>query len=172
MKFPVLDGAIANCIVNGKRLQEDARLLLDFDRNPSALSVAILAQEEFAKAFLLILARRKVLPWTPEFQRALRSHECKHLAGVMIEWLGPSLDEALSRARKGIEGKGIEYLPPDVAVALNILRHEKFERFRRGYSDKHPEDGGASRKIAEGLLDRIKQRGLVRRPRQKWHGLF
>lgn len=160
MNPPDLTDSIASCIANGERLVEDAELLHSFCRFPTALSISVLAQEEFAKAFLLVLVRREVIPWTIECQKALRSHDCKHLAGVMIEWLGPPLDEALARSSTSSRGKQFESFPPNIAVAINILRHEKFERFRSGYADRDPEDNGPSRKIAEGLLDRVKQRGF------------
>jgi AbiV family abortive infection protein len=144
-------------VLNGKRLKEDAELLLELGRAPTALALAVLAQEEFAKAFLLILVNRNVIPWTKEFRKALRNHESKHLIGVMIEWLGPPIDEVLARNKSGREGTVIECLPADVAVAVNILRHEKFEFFRTNSKIKYPEDSGASRKIADGRLDRIKQ---------------
>lgn len=155
-----LDRVASDCIANGKRLKDDAELLLEYGRAPTALAIAVLAQEEFAKAFLLTLAHRKVIPWTREFQKALQNHECKHLAGVMMEWLGPPLDEALIRSKAGREGKVIEFLPVDVAVAVNILRYEKFELFRKGYGFKDPEDSGFSRKVSKGLIDRIKQKSL------------
>lgn len=157
---PNLNPSIAGCIANGKRLTEDAQLLHEFDRFPSAQSLAILAQEEFAKAFLLVLVSKAIIPWTEECKRALRSHECKHLAGVMIEWLGPPLEEALAHCNAGGQGRQLNNVPADVAVAINIVRHEKFERFRSGYAARHPEDDGPSRRIADGLLDLIKQQGL------------
>lgn len=160
MNPPNLDNAIFDCIANGKRLKEDAETLIELGRAPTALAVAVLAQEEFAKAFLLVLARREVIPWTKELQRSLQSHECKHLVGVMMEWLKPSLEEELARVQAAINGNEIEFLPLDVAVAINILRHEKFEQFRNGFSTKDAEDKGFSRKISKGFLDRLKQSGL------------
>ena len=152
--------SIEVCIENGERLIEDAQLLKDFDRLPTALSLSILAQEEFAKAFLLILVQKQVIPWTAECRRALRNHECKHLTGVMIEWLGPPLNEALERCQNSGRGNDFEFFPQDVASAINILRHEKFERFRFNYAERDPESNGLPRKIAEGKLDRKKQQGF------------
>lgn len=74
---------------NGKRLLEDARFLLDWDRFGTALALAVLAQEEFAKAFLLQLVADGALPWIPEVQRSMARHQCKHLLAIVMEWLGP-----------------------------------------------------------------------------------
>jgi AbiV family abortive infection protein len=76
---PNLKTAIKGCLKNGQRLVEDAELLLDFDRHPSAFAVAILAQEEFAKAFMLVLVTEGVVPWTPEMRKLLYSHDANIL---------------------------------------------------------------------------------------------
>jgi AbiV family abortive infection protein len=74
---------------NGKRLLEDARLLFEWDRFATALALAVLAQEEFAKAFVLQLVADDVLPWLPEVRRSLARHQCKHLLAIVMEWLPP-----------------------------------------------------------------------------------
>jgi AbiV family abortive infection protein len=74
---------------NGKQLLEDARLLFGWDRFSTALALAVLAQEEFAKAFLLQLVADGALPWLPEVQRSMARHQCKHLLGIVMEWLPP-----------------------------------------------------------------------------------
>lgn len=157
---PNLITAIQTCIKNGHRLVEDAELLRDFERYPTALAVAVLAEEEFAKAFLLVLVNESVIPWTPEVRRSLYSHECKHLVGVLVEWLGPPWEEQHRRLQASIAGEEAASIPHDVAVAINILRYEKIERMRTGYAWPEPEDNGLSRKIAEGLRDRAKQQAL------------
>lgn len=158
---PNLKTTIQGCLRNGQRLVEDAELLRDFHRHPTAFAVAMLAQEEFAKAFMLVLMSEGVVPWTPETRRSLHSHECKHLVGVLVEWLGPPWEEQERRLNAWISGNRPKpAIPHDVAVAINILRHEKIERLRTGYSWADPEDSGLSRKVAEGLRDRAKQRAL------------
>jgi AbiV family abortive infection protein len=158
---PNLRTTIQGCLRNGQRLVEGGELLRDFDRHPTAFAVAMLAQEEFAKAFMLVLMNEGVVPWTPEMRRSLHSHECKHLVGVLVEWLGPPWEEQERRLKACIGGNPPKpAIPHDVAVAINILRHEKIERMRTGYSWPDPEDSGPSRKIAEGLRDRAKHRAL------------
>jgi AbiV family abortive infection protein len=59
------------CVDNGERLLEDAEWL-GYDRFVTACALCILAQEEFAKAFLLHLIGEGIVPWTAEIQRHLR----------------------------------------------------------------------------------------------------
>jgi AbiV family abortive infection protein len=87
----VLKASISATTENGKKLLEDAKFLFCSDRYSTALALAVLAQEEFAKAFLLQLVADGALPWLREVQRSMARHECKHLLGLVIEWL-PSWD--------------------------------------------------------------------------------
>jgi AbiV family abortive infection protein len=82
-----LSKSISACIENGKKLLADARLLFDWDRFSTALALSVLAQEEFAKAFLLQLVVDDALPWLPEVQRSMSRHQCKHLLAIVMEWL-------------------------------------------------------------------------------------
>jgi len=66
------------CSENGRRLLEDAKTMLEWDRFPTALALAVLAQEEFAKVFLLQLVVDDALPWVPEIQRSMARHQSKH----------------------------------------------------------------------------------------------
>ena len=170
--------SISECIANGGKLLNDAKFLFDSDRFSTALALAVLAQEEFAKAFLLQLVADAVLPWIPEVRRSIARHQCKHLLAVVLEWL-PTFDEAMQQHDRRMEeherkmeaykqGKGWPSaekedfrFPPDVATALNIYRHEEIERLRSGYSFKDPDwSTGKARKIADGSLDQKKQSAL------------
>ena len=155
-----LSDAIEACIQNGQRLTKDADLLHELERFPTSYAVAILAQEEFAKSFILTLVRDDSIPWTEEVRKALYSHECKHLIGLVMEWVYPSFEKHLDRGMAFIRGEQPEDVPNHVATAINILRHEKLEKFKSGWSDKEPEWKGISRKVAEGWRDREKQRSL------------
>ena len=77
------------CVKNGKNLLEDAQSMFDFDRFSTALALSVLAQEEFAKAFVLQLVVDDALPWLPEIQRSMARHQCKHLLAIVMEWLPP-----------------------------------------------------------------------------------
>lgn len=88
-KPKVLQASISATTENGRKLLEDAKYLFAWDRFSTALALAILAQEEFAKAFLLQLVADGALPWVREVQRSMARHECKHLLGLVMEWLPP-----------------------------------------------------------------------------------
>lgn len=85
----ILSVSISAVRDNGRKLIEDAKLLFDWDRYSTATALAVLAQEEFAKAFLLELVRDDALPWIPEVQGSMARHQCKHLLGIVMEWLPP-----------------------------------------------------------------------------------
>jgi AbiV family abortive infection protein len=152
--------SIDACTANSTSLLEDAELLASFERPSTALAIAVLAQEEAAKAFMLALVQADVLPWVPSVRRALNNHECKHLIIVIMEWLAPPWEEAWERLRAALGQPPLELAPAEVAHAINILRHEKVERFRTGYAHEEPEWSGFARRIAGGLRDREKQRAL------------
>ena len=80
---------ISACVDNGKKLLEDAKYLFDWDRYSTALALSVLAQEEFAKAFLLQLVADDVLPWLPEVRQSMARHQSKHLLAIVMEWLPP-----------------------------------------------------------------------------------
>ena len=47
----------------------------------------VLAEEEFAKAFILYLVEMEVIPWTKEITRSLNDHSSKHLMGIVVDWI-------------------------------------------------------------------------------------
>lgn len=86
------------CFSNGERLLCDA----DFVGHPeypagTAFALATIAQEEFAKAFLLWLAFRGVITWNSFVCRATRDHACKQLLGLVMQHLNPDWDEESRR---------------------------------------------------------------------------
>lgn len=154
-----LQQSVNACIKNGKRLLGDVEWLMKGES--TGIALAMLAQEEFAKAFVLALVRDGVLPWTEEVQGSLRVHECKYLVTVIMEWLSTvnevrsnqSLDERLREDDS-------QHLPPDVAIAMNIFRHEMIERIGGRSTESYPEWGGRARRIVKGKRDRKKQAAL------------
>lgn len=96
-----LSKSISTITTNGNQLLGDAKLLFDFDRFSTALALAVLAQEEFAKAFLLQLVIDGALPWLPEIRRSMARHECKHLLALVMEWVPPlSLEEIIEQGKR------------------------------------------------------------------------
>ncbi len=177
------------CIENGNRLLDDAEML-EFSEPPStAFALAIIAQEEFAKGFLMALVARKVIPWHPLIYRASRDHTCKQLLGIVMEYLTSDFDEFLTRSeewqRQHKESmdllasvkddllnrelwqrinelrNSMDRLPPPVADALNILRHEKIGRWGSAFEwAEEPEYDPAAKMTADGSVDREKQDAL------------
>lgn len=93
-----LSKAVRACIENGNRLLEDAEWL--GTERPASVALCILAQEEFAKAFLLYLACEGIVPWTAKVRKSLRNHKHKHLLGVIMDWISPSDDEFFDRIER------------------------------------------------------------------------
>jgi AbiV family abortive infection protein len=180
---------ISACIENGRNLLEDAEYLFDWGKHSgrfaTAFALSVLAQEEFAKAFLLRLVADDALPWLPEVRRSIARHECKHLLAIVMEWLplfdADSFRERMKRydeweawSKRFRERKfrpdaddpepqlhNEVSFPADVATALNIYRHEEIERLRGGQPWKAADWAtGKARKVADGLLDRKKQSAL------------
>ncbi|MBI2993583.1 MAG: hypothetical protein HYY48_05335 [Gammaproteobacteria bacterium] len=128
--------------------------------HPTGLAVAVLAQEEFAKSFLLQLVSDGALPWVPAVRRALTNHECSHLVSIIMEWLHRTSEEHIERVVSRLPDAPLEGVPDEVAFAINILRHEKMERLTQGYAFKEAEWDGMARRLADGLRERSKQRAL------------
>jgi AbiV family abortive infection protein len=130
-KAKTFSRSISACFENGKALLGDAKLLFDWDRFSTALALSVLAQEEFAKAFLLQLVVDDALPWLPEIQRSMARHQSKHLLAIVMEWLPPfDWDHLREQERRRSE------------------RHEQkmawlqrsLERYKRGNLSPDPDD--------------------------------
>ncbi len=114
----------------------------------------MLAQEEFAKAFVLYLVREDILPWCRETLRITKSHECKHLVAIVMDYLDPqwsSLEELqkIYDDEYALDGA----FPKHVSSALNILY---FDKMLRSMLDA-PEYDLDVRKVARGKRDEAKQ---------------
>ena len=154
-----LQRSIQACLRNGKRLLEDAEWSMS--QASAGLALAMLSQEECAKAFVLALVRDGILPWTEEVHRSLSVHECKNLVTMVMEWLSAVNDLRLNESlNRDVRQEDSQHLPPDVAIAMNIYRHEMIERIGGRYTERYPEWGGRARRIAKGNRDRKKQSAL------------
>ena len=151
--------SITACIENAKRLLEDAEWSLN--QGSTGLALALLAQEEAAKAFVLTLVRDGVLPWTQDVRRSLYVHEGKHLVCVVMEWLSAAGEQRRIRGVKALTSPDSPtQLPADVAVAMNIFRHEMIERVGSRAPAHYDDWRGRARKLADGKVDRKKQSAL------------
>jgi AbiV family abortive infection protein len=154
---------IRACIVNGERLLEET-YDLEFRKPPSSrFFLIMIAQEEFAKAFILFLVREDIVPFSRPIQRAINDHACKQLVGMIMDYMIMHWDDieeitAILRNDADLEDR----FPLDVGSAIEILRYEKIGRWEtnnRIYADGPKYDKSALR-IAEGKKDRHKQDAL------------
>jgi AbiV family abortive infection protein len=162
MKSPDLKPAILASLQNGDRLTDDSELMLECERFPSSYAFALLAQEEYAKAFLLCLVVAGALPWSAQVKRALHDHVCKQLASVILDYLSPDIDEFLRRHDLSRIGEKRPIFPNDVLDAIHVICHERLPRERDRWwlnSTDRPLDGRVT-SIAAGRLDGEKQDAL------------
>jgi AbiV family abortive infection protein len=169
--------AISACVSNGFRLLDDADFLGRYDGNPTVYALYILAQEEFAKAFLLHLVRRKVIPWNSSIRQALNDHKSKHLIGLIVAYLEPPFEEWINRHKEWMEwyeawkeafkeGKILERderFPPSITSALDFFRYEKIGRWEKtfwGWDEDDPGYDKEVQKLGEGALDSKKQNAI------------
>jgi len=147
---------------NGRRLLEDAEYLEYSEPPASSLYLIHIAEEEFAKAFLLCLVVRDIIPWHKHILRATKDHTCKQLLMVVMEHLNPTLEEILDRCDSITLRKELPSFPNKVADAMDIFRHEKIRRWESRWWSwaEDPEYDGETLAIAEGKKDRQKQDAL------------
>lgn len=144
--------SIVATLENGDRLLEDAKSMLEWERFPTSYALAILAQEEFAKVFLLHLVGEGIIPWTAKVHESLRNHWHKQLIGLIMEWLKPSDDEFFTRIKKR---PGDYTLPAHVADAMKLYV-EKVQP--KGHISCPPDASDPRAKsVADGDRDKMKQ---------------
>jgi len=149
-----LSRAMSACVENGQRLHQDAEWL-GIDRSATTIALCILAQEEFAKAFLLHLVCEGIVPWTAKVRESLRNHRHKQLLGLIMEWLSPSDDEFNARIRMR---PGDATLPAHVADAMKLYV-EKVQP--QGYISCPPAASDPmAKRVADGDRDKKKQDAL------------
>jgi AbiV family abortive infection protein len=124
-----VQASIDACLTNADRLMEDALQLEFQERGGARLAICMLAQEEYAKAFLLYMVREDLVPWDFDLLRVIRNHACKHLIAIVMEYVDPQWEtmeelEKIIKAEFDLQGR----FPPRVSSALNILYHEKIRR--------------------------------------------
>lgn len=164
-----LEPAIKAALANAARLAEDAKLLAEFERRQTAFFVSVLAREEYAKAFLLILAQQEKLPWTTAFQEALRNHACKQLVSHILCEL--SAIDLFTPEHINKWPRRVHELPRSVVDAFHILVHEHLRDLERedwwDRAQDPPLDPNVH-EIAAGAVERQKQDALY--VRFGWNG--
>ncbi|MCR4269146.1 hypothetical protein [Nitratireductor sp. ZSWI3] len=159
-----LKKSIEVCIANGARLLDDA-MMLEFEKPPSSrLYLVLIAQEEFAKAFMLRLVAMDIFPLSRPILRAMNDHTCKQLVGMLMDYMimhWEELEELHRMIDEDLE-MGDDHFPFEIASALDLLRYEKIARWESGnrvYVETSKPDPVALR-VAGGEKDRRKQDAL------------
>jgi hypothetical protein len=156
------DESIACCISNGERLLDELRSV-DFLLHPATrLYLSIIAQEEFAKAFILYLVKKKIIRWDRFILRAINDHCCKQLVGVVLDFLSPDDIQFQKRLNYDFDSKFPFAIPKKVTDAIKILKFEKINHWESNVrqSVETPKYDRISKSIAKGCIDKIKQDAL------------
>jgi hypothetical protein len=152
-----------SCIQNGNRLLDEMCDLEFRSIVATRYYLAMIAQEEFAKAFLLLLIRDDVVPFTPEVLRAMNDHACKQLLGIIMDYIIMHF-ENIEELKAMIASDGGENgpFPANVSSAINLLRHEKIGRWEsRNWSwAESPDYDREAVAVSDGKKDRRKQDAL------------
>jgi len=146
--------AISACVKNGQRLHQDANWMGEV-RAATGVALCILAQEEFAKAFLLHLVCEGIIPWTAKVRSSLCKHSQKQLVGLIMEWLSPSDEEFIARISSGPRDFT---LPAHVADAMKLYVENVQPK---GHISCPPAASAPiARAVASGHRDKTKQDAL------------
>jgi AbiV family abortive infection protein len=156
---------IQACIENGERLLEES-YNLEFLNPPSTRFVLVMiAQEEFAKAFILYLIKEGTVPFTPSVLRAMNDHASKQLVGMIMDYMimhWDNIDELKAAIDKDYELG--DRLPYDVGSAMDLLRFQKIGGWEPDNwfwaEDPDSDYDTSALRIAEGKKDRHKQDAL------------
>jgi hypothetical protein len=158
-----LDKTIHACIKNGERLIEES-YDLEFRVPPSSrFFLIMIAQEEFARAFILYLIKEAIVPFTRYVLRAINDHACKQLVGMIMDYIimhWENMEELDAAIQRDVELGDL--LPDDVASAMELLRYEKIERWesKTWVWAEDPNYASSAMRIAEGKKDHHKQDAL------------
>lgn len=158
-----LQKTIQACVENGKRLLEET-YDLEFRKPPSSrFFLVMIAQEEFAKAFILFLVKKDIAPFSPSVRRAINDHACKQLVGMIMDYMIMHWDdvEELKVAVSNDCDLG-DRLPNDVGSAMELLCYEKIRRWESNtwVWAEDPKYDTSALQIAKGKKDRRKQDAL------------
>lgn len=159
----VLLTAIGACVKNGQRLFDESYDLEFRDPPSSRYFLVMIAQEEFAKAFILFIVREGVTALTPAVLRAINDHACKQLVGVILDYMIMHWEEVPEmRAAVRRDHELGDRLPHEVGSAMELLRYEKIGRWEnnRWVWSENPDYDHSARRIAAGKRDSHKQDAL------------
>ncbi len=147
----------------GDRFLEETYDLEFRDPPASRYFIVMIAQEEFAKAFIIYLIREGAMPFTLSVLRAINDHVCKQLIGMVMDYMIMHWDEIDEmRALIAKDFAAGDALPNDVGSAIEILRYERIGRWESGswIWAEDPEYDPSALAVANGKRDRRKQDSL------------
>lgn len=151
------------CFENGVRLLEETYDLEFRKIIATCYYMAKISQEEFAKAFMLLLIRDDVVPFSLPVLRAMNDHSSKQLIGMIMDYMIMHWEE-LDELKAMIEADSElgDRFPNDVGSALEILRYEKIGRWESAAWcwDEDPKYDRMAQAVADGKRDREKQDAL------------
>ncbi len=128
------------CYSNGIELLEEANILYDHERYARAVSLAILAEEEFAKGLVLIDCSSHKR-WDNIIYQALKKHESKHVIASAMAKLIDIIRKKSATTNNTLFPRPLEFkdLQKDRVLKDEILVEEKKELKRRK-KDKRKQD--------------------------------
>lgn len=141
---------------------DDAEFLEFQEPAATSFFLSIIAQEEFAKAFLLLLVRDEIIPWNQKLLWAAKDHKCKQLLCLVMDYLNPEYDEFKVRCDAVVLYHQLPEFPSVIADAIHILRYEKIGRWvsKNWVWAEEPQWDREALAVAEGKRDRVKQDAL------------
>jgi hypothetical protein len=172
--YRVLTASAEKCLANGARLLDETCDLEFRDVSATRFYMAMIAQEEFAKAFMLLLVRDDVVPFSRPVLRAMNDHSCKQLVGIIMDYVimhWDDLDEIKTMIAAEVEFG--DRFPDDVGSALEMLRYEKIGRWEGGvwcWAEDPNYDRG-TQDVSDGKRDRLKQDALYVRIGKDGHAV-
>jgi hypothetical protein len=155
--------AAEEAIKNGRKLLEYSDFSGHDEAKGLSFALAVIAQEEFAKAFLYCLIADGALAPHRLILRTTKDHVSKQLLGLVMEYLSPDVEEFLQRVEQHSSDEyRDEAFAFEIADPLNIFRHVRIERWRSGFPnmDESEFQDIAARHVAKGSADEEKQDGL------------
>jgi hypothetical protein len=155
--------SIRSCVENGQRLLDEG-YDLEFRKPPSSrYYLTMIAQEEFAKAFILFLVKDGIAHLNQPVLRSMKDHTCKQLVGMVMDYVIMHWEEVAEM--EAIVRRDFELgdrLPDDVRSAMELLRFEKIGRWESGNWSwaEEPEYERSALSVYKGQKDRRKQDAL------------
>ena len=148
------------CLKNAKRLLEEGEWCSY--RPSTGLALAMLAQEQCAKAFVLVFVRDQIIPRSSDLRKSLYNHHCKYVLLIVMDWLaGKHRDRESAWLKSQLQlSVDSDRIPPEVAKAMNVYHHEMLEDQSRNIEPRRSNGKGLQGKPLAEKTDQRKQDAL------------